>query len=398
MVTFKFPQLLRFKAFPSTLLSPLEVGLSIHSYSDYHSNILTQIIMPGSTLPPFPNDVRTHPLLIIDYELIKAGDVGEVNRLWEAATTIGFWYLKNHGADQEVSNMFDMGAETMALPFEERMKFEQGDSGQSFGYKKAGANAIDATGALDAAEFINVSKDDALAYPQVIHRTYPSTVNVRMENTIVPFVRKGLEVSYVVLNIFNDKLGLPKGTLEKLHDMEEYSGSETRCIRSPPAQVKEATKNAVIGAHTDFGSLSFLHNRLGGLQVLPPGHEEWSYIRPIPGHAVCNVGDALALFSGGILQSNIHRVVPPPGVQAEHERWSLVFFTRPGNTKVLRALVESSHVIAEAVKKQPDRNFETGSTAAEWFARRIKYQRIGNRTGPESWAASRGTEHTPTAA
>jgi hypothetical protein len=47
--------------------------------------------MPGSTLPPFPNDVRTHPLLIIDYELIKAGDMGEVDRLWEAATTIGFW-------------------------------------------------------------------------------------------------------------------------------------------------------------------------------------------------------------------------------------------------------------------------------------------------------------------
>ncbi|KAG1848549.1 hypothetical protein DFJ58DRAFT_890185 [Suillus subalutaceus] len=355
--------------------------------------------MPGSTLPPFPNDVRTHPLLIIDYELIKAGDAEEVNRLWEAATTIGFWYLKNHGADQEVSDMFDMGAETMALPLEERMKFEQGDSGRSFGYKKAGANAIDATGAiLDAVEFINVSKDDALAYPQVIHRTYPSTVNARMENTIAPFVHKGLEVTYVVLNIFNDRLGLPKGTLERLHDMEEYSGSEARCIRSPPVLVEETTKSAVLGAHTDFGSLSFLHNRLGGLQVLPPGHDEWSYIRPIPGHAVCNVGDALSLFSGGILQSNIHRVVPPPGVQAEYERWSLVFFTRPGNMKVLRALVESSHIIAEAVKKQPDRNFETDSTAAEWFARRIKYQRINNRTGPESWAASRGTEHTPTAA
>ncbi|KAG2035688.1 hypothetical protein BDR03DRAFT_922665 [Suillus americanus] len=370
--------------------------------------------MPGSTLPPFPNDVRTHPLLIIDYKLIKAGDAGEVNRLWEAATTIGFWYLKNHGADQEVSDMFDMGAETMALPLEERMKFEQGDSGRSFGYKKAGANAIDATGkisvliykqytdtdtgALDAVEFINVSKDDALGYPQVVHRTYPSTVNARMANTIAPFVRKGLEVTYVVLNIFNDKLGLPKGTLERLHDMEEHSGSETRCIRSPPVQVKETTKSAVLGAHTDFGSLSFLHNRLGGLQVLPPGHDEWSYIRPIPGHAVCNVGDALSLFSGGILQSNIHRVVAPPGVQAEYERWSLVFFTRPGNPKVLRALVESSHIIAEAVKKQPDRNFETGSTAEEWFARRVKYQRINNRTGPESWAASRGTEHTPTAA
>jgi hypothetical protein len=47
--------------------------------------------MQGTTLPPFPDDVRTHPFLIIDYELIKAGDKDEENRLWEAATTIGFW-------------------------------------------------------------------------------------------------------------------------------------------------------------------------------------------------------------------------------------------------------------------------------------------------------------------
>jgi hypothetical protein len=29
--------------------------------------------------------------------------------------------------------MFALGAETMALPLEERMKFEQGDNGMSFG-------------------------------------------------------------------------------------------------------------------------------------------------------------------------------------------------------------------------------------------------------------------------
>lgn len=50
-----------------------------------------QINMPGTTLPPFPEDVRTHPLLIIDYDLIKAGDTEEVDLLWKAATTIGFW-------------------------------------------------------------------------------------------------------------------------------------------------------------------------------------------------------------------------------------------------------------------------------------------------------------------
>jgi hypothetical protein len=30
--------------------------------------------------------------------------------------------------------MFEMAAHTMALPFEEKMKFEQGDEGSSFGY------------------------------------------------------------------------------------------------------------------------------------------------------------------------------------------------------------------------------------------------------------------------
>lgn len=41
--------------------------------------------------------------------------------------------MKNHGADDLVNGMFDMGEETMRLPLEEKMKFEQGDDGMSFG-------------------------------------------------------------------------------------------------------------------------------------------------------------------------------------------------------------------------------------------------------------------------
>jgi hypothetical protein len=46
---------------------------------------------PGTALPPFPTDVRTHPLLVIDFGLLKAGDPTELDRLWDAATSIGFW-------------------------------------------------------------------------------------------------------------------------------------------------------------------------------------------------------------------------------------------------------------------------------------------------------------------
>lgn len=47
--------------------------------------------MPVPALPAFPTDVPTHPLLVIDYELMKQGDKDEIDRLWSAATTLGFW-------------------------------------------------------------------------------------------------------------------------------------------------------------------------------------------------------------------------------------------------------------------------------------------------------------------
>ena len=71
-------------------------------------------------------------------------------------------------------------------------------------------------------------------------------------------------------------------------------------------------------------------------------------------------------------------------------------------------------MIADAVKRSPDSSiYLTQQTAEEWFARRVKYQRINNRVvrtlivqykkchsfcmqGPETWHASRGTEHTET--
>jgi len=305
--------------------------------------------------------------------------------------------LKNHGVEEEANMMFDMGAETMNLPLSTKMEFEQGDDGVSFGYKAKGANAVDDTGAKDTVEFINVSRDDTLAYPKVVHRTYPSTVNARMESTIVPFVKKSSQVNDLMMEVLGDRLGFPKGTLSEKHRWEEKSGSETRCIKKLPTTEIMTEAKSAIGAHTDFGSMSFLHNRLGGLQVLVPGTDEWQYIKPIPGCAICNLGDAMAIFSGGILRSNLHRVVPPPGEQGKYERWSLVFFTRPGASQILEPIKESK-MVTESASNPENARFNTGgTTSGEWFARRIKNQRVNNRTGPETWRASRGTEHKPEA-
>ena len=121
-------------------------------------------------------------------------------------------------------------------------------------YKKAGAFVVDPEGNGDSVEFINVSKNDALAWPSKVHREYPPTVNARMESTIKPFIVKSEQIVARIIDIFNDKLELPKGALAGRHQIEELSGCESRCIKSPPMKGSASDKVA-LSAHTDFGSL-----------------------------------------------------------------------------------------------------------------------------------------------
>jgi hypothetical protein len=114
-------------------------------------------------------------------------------------------------------------------------------------YKAAGANVVDASGTKDNTQFINIATDDALAWPVQARRSYPSTVGARMVTTTVPFVEKSLAVNNTLIDVFDAKLGLPNGTLSRLHPRREFSGSATRCTYNPPILAPQATVNS---AHT----------------------------------------------------------------------------------------------------------------------------------------------------
>lgn len=46
---------------------------------------------PAMPAPSFPDDVPTHPLFVIDYAMILQDKEEEKDRLWDAATQLGFW-------------------------------------------------------------------------------------------------------------------------------------------------------------------------------------------------------------------------------------------------------------------------------------------------------------------
>jgi hypothetical protein len=71
---------------------------------------------------------------------------------------------------------------------------------------------------------------------------------------------------------------------------------------------------------------------------------------------------------------------PPPKAQASYDRWSLVFFTRPGDSIPLEPLTKESTLIVEAAARAPEGRYATGVMAGEWFLRRTRNRRIKNQS------------------
>jgi len=77
-------------------------------------------------------------------------------------------------------------------------------------------------------------------------------------------------------------------------------------------------------------------------------------------------------FTNGLLRSNIHRVVSPPGLQAQCTRYSLVYFCRPADDVLLKRL-EGSDVIP----KLGDGVVEEEVDSRTW----VKQKALGKREG-----------------
>lgn len=202
---------------------------------------------------------------------------------------------------------------------------------------------------------------EPLPAPAILHQS---------RNLLGSFMRGSHDIVTLILNILNDKLALPDGTLANLHRYQAISGDQVRFVKAPPQPVDD--RRTALGQHTDFGSVTVLFNRLGGLQVLPPGEDaDWVYVRPLPGHAIINLGDAMVKFTNGLLRSNIHRVAAPPGVQGDSTRYSLVYFARPEDSVMLRRL-EGSDLIPPLEKDQVEEEINS----KDWIIRRALGRRV----------------------
>ena len=203
---------------------------------------------------------------------------------------------------------------------------------------------------------------------------------------ILRYINENNTVLRTLFDSFTTAMNLPSSSsFASRHRLGVRSGCHVRFIRTPPPTTE--SRGTALGEHTDFGSLTILFNHIGGLQVLLPGTQDWVYVKPIPGCAIINLGDAMVKFSAGLLRSNLHRVVSPPGRQSELVRYSLVYFCRPEHEVVLKRLKGGD---VDAVSDQRDDG--EGVSAEEWLKRRHMGRKMQYFKGEESWECAKGTE------
>ena len=260
-------------------------------------------------------------------------------------------------------------------------------------YKGLGASVIDKDGGRDNNEQYWIGCGD-IAGNGHSRAVYNDVIRAHMDE-LKDFQEVGKEITDDLLGIFSAVLGMNADSpdyLPKLHSHSQNSGSHVRLLKCP---AKASRKTANLQPHTDWGTLTILFNALGGLQLympeslLPAGQEAgWKFVKPERGTAIFNLGDAMVNWSDGEFKSNIHRVVAPPGAQADWARYSLAYFTRPDNDVPLKPLGR------KYLKSDEEKTFPTFK---EWAMRRALAGRADNFQKGD-WEKGQGTEERISAA
>jgi isopenicillin N synthase-like dioxygenase len=204
---------------------------------------------------PFPSDVKTAPLRIVDYPSLVADDPAACAALLASATELGFFYLRDTGLDYEP--LKDACAAVFDLAEAEKRAFDVGKLGTSFGFKAVGTDNVDEAGTVDTNEQFNIGADDILAglsEEAGLHgHGYPRPI-VDAADALGRFTRHATAVCFTLLARFERALGLPDGTLKRLHEQGGANRSPTkaRVIRNPP---QDDGARLALGSHTDFGSI-----------------------------------------------------------------------------------------------------------------------------------------------
>lgn len=242
--------------------------------------------------------------------------------LRQIVSTVGFFYLKNHGIDEKLSKkLFSLSKEFFALPNDKKEEISMIHSPQFRGYSNEGGEYTD--GAKDFREQIDIGTErETLKWDTnspLWHRLegpnlWPTQIP-ELKNVFLQWHKQTQNACLKLLKAFAKSLNLNDDAFEKLYGRNSYE--HCKLLRYP---AQNTSSKQGVGSHKDGGLITFvLQEKQSGLQALING--EWISVPPLEGTVVVNIGEFLELATNGYLKATIHRV----NLSAK-ERFSIAYF------------------------------------------------------------------------
>ena len=242
---------------------------------------------------------------------LTADRQSNASRLTTICHEVGFFYLVDHGIEQEFFDYyFARMASFFALPEEVKATIDKRRSPHFRGWERVGAELTN--NQPDYREQLDVSTENPSygleAEPPYLRLDGP---NQWLPDEILPgfhaIVNEFLERLGGLANELMAAMSLGLGLGERyLRDLfGERPLSFAKLINYPPTPAGQAGVNA----HHDAGFLTLLvQHDVGGLQAQNP-QGEWIDVTPRPGSLVVNLGEMLQAITGNYFVATTHRVI-----------------------------------------------------------------------------------------
>ncbi|PQE24907.1 hypothetical protein CJF32_00007260 [Rutstroemia sp. NJR-2017a WRK4] len=310
-----------------------------------------------------PPSIRTIP--IIDLTPSFSANLSDrqavADKIHEACTTIGFFYITGHGIPQSVcDNVFKLAERFFNhLPQAEKDAIHMKHSDHFRGYEPASYSSVNNFTSKETKEAFNWGYEAGLdptggdgKYVELDGTSvggknqWPKEENIPgFYEGIADYYGRVIHLCRHLFRLFALSLALPEDYFEPL---VTHPGGIGRLIKyrpsSNPKPLSEIDDNEEIGlgAHTDYECFTLLlQDSTPGLEVLSPDGR-WINAQPVEGGIVVNVADFLMRWTNSKYKSTIHRVVN----RTDKERYSVpLFFSINYDEKVetLPSCVDEEH-------------------------------------------------------
>jgi len=277
------------------------------------------------------------PVPVIDWQAGAALPSEARAELDRACRESGFFYLRNHGMETQMSEVWDQVRWFFSLPPQDKQSVARSEE-NSRGYydRELTKNTRDMKEVFDFGPHTrpDLPEDDPANRTQDGWNQWPQVEGGQAFRQVMQaYFDACYSVGLEVLTALATNLGVAPSSLSRAFGAGHSSFLRLNYypVRDPLAgtvtQRADATGHMGVHHHTDAGALTLLlQDEVGGLQIL---HDDtWLDVPPLPGTLVVNIGDIVQVWSNDGYMAPLHRVV----ASSRRDRFSIPFFLNPAYT------------------------------------------------------------------